>query len=285
MAEIERPIQARRVKEMGGHLKDAVDAGEIPKEFREHFATALGLPAEDRLAPKSAELLADEVNPHLEAAGQPTFSIRSKEEVDKILGKEHPKFSRKPQEALDFLLQHKEGYVPNAVHIPDVGNVDFIYGVNTGRKDSFGLAKIAGIYPEALAHIAELPQFRVVRESDGSVLLRKGDIEAVVKKYWFGEQRRWLLTAFQQKGEPAGETIDTANSGNAGREDDKLSSQSSDGNMQSGGNNVNPTFSIRFAEERQRFMDELDNRIHSDPEVYTPVWQKMRERVSLLKRR
>ena len=39
------------------------------------------------------------------------------------------------------------------------------------------------------------------------------------------------------------------------------------------------TFSVRSAEERQRFHDELDRRIHSDPEVYTPIWESMRRKV------
>jgi len=63
------------VAELGLHVKSAVDAGEIPKEFSEYLANALGLPTEDRLAPKSAEILAEAANPHLEAAGQPTFSL------------------------------------------------------------------------------------------------------------------------------------------------------------------------------------------------------------------
>ena len=68
------------VTEMGEHVKASVDAGEVPKDFAEHLATALGLPAEDRLAPKSAETLAETANPHLEAAGQPTFSLKPKNE-------------------------------------------------------------------------------------------------------------------------------------------------------------------------------------------------------------
>ena len=69
------------VTEMGEHVKAAVDAGEVPKDFAEHLSTALGLPAETRLAPKSAETLADVVNPPLEAAGQPTFSVKPKNET------------------------------------------------------------------------------------------------------------------------------------------------------------------------------------------------------------
>jgi len=69
----------RDVQEIGQHVKQAVDAGEIPKDFSEYLANALGLPAETRLAPKSDQTLVDTVNPPLEAAGQPTFSIRAGE--------------------------------------------------------------------------------------------------------------------------------------------------------------------------------------------------------------
>ena len=80
-----------------------------------------------------------------------------------------------------------------------------------------------------------------------------------------------------REGESARETIDTSSPD--GEKVTQLSSQGSQENIDSADGNVNTTFSVRSAEERQRFMDELDNRIHSDPEVYTPVWQKMRERV------
>jgi Acetyltransferase (GNAT) family len=73
----------RDVSELGQHFKDAVSAGEIPKDFSEHLATALGLPAQDRLEPKSAKVLADAANPHLAEAGLPTFSIKGKSEPEK----------------------------------------------------------------------------------------------------------------------------------------------------------------------------------------------------------
>ena len=77
------------------------------------------------------------------------------------------------------------------------------------------------------------------------------NIEALVKEYWFAEKRRWLLTAFEQNREPAGETIDTTNSGETGRTDDKLSAQGSDKNVGQSDQDVNTTFSIRSAEDLQ----------------------------------
>ncbi len=124
-----------------------------------------------------------------------------------------------------------------------------------------------------------MSDFSIVRQSSESILLRKGDMEALVKKYWFGEKRRWLLTAFQKKVEPVDETIDTTNSNETGREDDKLSSKGSDNNVEQAGENVNSTFSVRSAADREKFHEALDNRIQTDPEVYEPIWNDMRGKV------
>jgi len=172
-----------------------------------------------------------------------TFSIKSKEEADRILGKAHPEFSGDPKAALDFLLEHKEGYVPSAVTVPNVGPIDFIYGAHSQSQGSFGISKIAAIHPESLDALSNLADFKIEKRYPSGVLLKLGNIEALVKEYWFAEKRRWLLTAFEQNREPVGETIDTTNSGETGRTDDKLSAQGSDKNVGQSDQDVNTTFS------------------------------------------
>lgn len=150
------------------------------------------------------------------------------------LGESFPQFSDKPQEAIDHLLTVKQGYVPAAWNHPQIGEVDLIYGAFTGRAaGSGGLAKIAALRPELIATLGENFQNAAVdSDNENTIQLSNGGNKYVVRKTYFDNQMRWLLTAYKKDGEPASETIDTADpSVSAGRGDDKLSPQGSVDNL------------------------------------------------------
>ena len=150
------------------------------------------------------------------------------------LGESFPQFSGRPQEAIDHLMIVKQGYVPAAWNHPQIGEVDLIYGGFTGRAaGSGGLAKIAALRPEIIATLGEeFQSAEVVSENENTVQLVNNDKTYVVRKTYFDQQMRWLLTAYKKDGEPASETIDTADPDvSVERRDDKLSPQGSQPNL------------------------------------------------------
>ncbi|GAA8928815.1 hypothetical protein SLK231_08030 [Helicobacter pylori] len=58
----------------------------------------------------------------------------------KQFGKNYPEFALKPKEALDKLLQEKNGQVAGAAFRDDLGGIDFVWGKD--GKDGYGLAHI-----------------------------------------------------------------------------------------------------------------------------------------------
>ncbi len=58
----------------------------------------------------------------------------------KQFGKNYPEFALKPKEALEKLLQEKNGQVAGAAYREDLGGVDFVWGKD--GKDGYGLAHI-----------------------------------------------------------------------------------------------------------------------------------------------
>ncbi|WQW32806.1 DUF3519 domain-containing protein [Helicobacter pylori] len=58
----------------------------------------------------------------------------------KEFGKNYPEFVLKPKEALEKLLQEKNGQVAGAAFRDDLGGIDFVWG--TDGKDGYGLARI-----------------------------------------------------------------------------------------------------------------------------------------------
>ncbi len=61
----------------------------------------------------------------------------------KQFGKNYPEFALKPKEALEKLLQEKNGQVAGAAFRDDLGGIDFIWGTpKTKDSDGYGLAHI-----------------------------------------------------------------------------------------------------------------------------------------------
>jgi hypothetical protein len=178
-----------------------------------------------------------------------SFSIRSKEEADQILGPSHPELSGKPKEAIERLIADKTGYVPAALNHPEIGPVDIIWGEKLPKKSqSYGLAKIVEWHQEAIPAIENnFAEATITSRNENTVQLEFNGIRFAVRKGWFGNEQHWLLTAYEdRKGESAGETIDT--SGPDGEKVTQLSSQGSQENNPSSDTEVNPAFSIRSQE-------------------------------------
>lgn len=129
--------------------------------------------------------------------------------------------------AVRRLRRLRSGEAVAALHHPDVGDIDLIWG-NEGRTRSkgYGLAKLVKWHPEVLGDLqGHILRMRKTAENDNSIQLDSDDYHAVVRLNWQGREKRWLLTAFgkQAKQSPpsAGRTID-ASDNPLGQQDDKL---------------------------------------------------------------
>ncbi|MCQ2938637.1 hypothetical protein JT203_02500 [Helicobacter pylori] len=61
----------------------------------------------------------------------------------KEFGKNYPEFALKPKEALEKLLQEKNGQVAGAAYRDDLGGIDFVWGTpKTKESVGYGLAHI-----------------------------------------------------------------------------------------------------------------------------------------------
>ena len=123
----------------------------------------------------------------------------------------YTQFKGKPQEAIAFLLEKKEGEAVGALHHKDIGDIDLVWGKEgTAKSDGFGLAKLAKYHPEVLGNLQEiLDAMVVVKRTDNRVQLESETHQASVRLTWDSEKKNWLLTAFEKKNSVSDNTTDT----------------------------------------------------------------------------
>jgi N12 class adenine-specific DNA methylase/predicted RNA methylase len=103
--------------------------------------------------------------------------------------------------AIAKLMQEKQGDAVGALHHPDVGDIDLVWGKAGKREsDGYGLSKIAAFHPEVLDDLqAIVESMRVVSRSDNRIQLESDTHKGAVRIEWDGESKNWLLTAFEKE--------------------------------------------------------------------------------------
>ena len=133
-------------------------------------------------------------------------------------GPVYRQFVGKPQEAIKFLMQQKNGEAFGALHHRDVGIISIVYG-----NDSYGIKKIFERHHEVLEKIQEyLEEMSIIKEKSGSNRIRfESKIHyAVVSRDFLGQQYNpWLLTAFEKKNSVLDNTMDTGETPEGERND------------------------------------------------------------------
>ena len=139
----------------------------------------------------------------------------------------YTQFKGKPQEAIAFLLEKKEGEAVGALHHKDIGDIDLVWGKEgTAKSDGFGLAKLAKYHPEVLGNLQEiLDTMVVVKRTDNCVQLESETHQASVRLTWDGEKKNWLLTAFEKKNSVSDNTTDTVGTAESGKRNDTATPQ------------------------------------------------------------
>ncbi|QHW26662.1 hypothetical protein GYN07_21010 [Rhizobium leguminosarum bv. viciae 248] len=108
------------------------------------------------------------------------------------------------------LLSTKEGEIKNALYHRDIGPIDVIWGEYDPAKPNsgYGLAKIAVKHPEVMANLPGIIEgLQVETRSNNRIRLESPDHKAVVSLDLHGEDKSWLITAFERD-RSAGKTVD-----------------------------------------------------------------------------
>ena len=142
-------------------------------------------------------------------------------------GRIYRQFKGKAKEAIQFLLGKKEGEAVGALSHPEIGEIDLVWGEEgTSNSDGYGLAKLAKFHPEVLDNLQEIiNDMRVTRRSANRVQLESDTHQAAVRLTWDNKSKNWLLTAFEKKNSVSGNTTDTGETSNGGKQNDTATLQ------------------------------------------------------------
>ncbi len=142
-------------------------------------------------------------------------------------GKVYRQFKGKAKEAIQFLLDKKDGEAIGALSHPEIGEIDLVWGEEgTGKSDGYGLSKLAKYHPEVLDNLQEIiNDMHVTSRSANRVHLESDTHQAAVRLTWDNESKNWLLTAFEKKNSAFDNTTDTGETLKEGKQNDTATLQ------------------------------------------------------------
>jgi len=108
--------------------------------------------------------------------------------------------------AIKHLMAQKDGEAIAALHHPEIGDIDIVWGKEGTREKDFrdgsGLAKIAKKHPEVLADLQKHLLGMTVnqkRSGQNRKRLESPTHQASVRLDWDGKSKNWLLTAYENE--------------------------------------------------------------------------------------
>ena len=132
------------------------------------------------------------------------------------------KQSGKPAEAIDKLLQEKQGFVPKAFNKEGIGDVDLVWG--KGGKKGFGLSHVVDQrnaqningekFIKLIPQITKEGSISTVPNQPNISFINNNDDAVLVKRVWDDKKRNWVVTAFKNNespSKPTNRTPDIAN--------------------------------------------------------------------------
>ncbi|MGL2640048.1 DUF3519 domain-containing protein [Helicobacter pylori] len=137
----------------------------------------------------------------------------------KEFGTNYPEFALKPKEALEKLLQEKNGQVAGAAFREDLGGIDFVWGKD--GKDGYGLAHILekrekqytrlGLNAEQIKErtdklVKSIPEViengTLFKDDLGRVSVELNDVKVGLTNQWFGNdlKNHLIVTSYERDG-------------------------------------------------------------------------------------
>jgi phage-Barnase-EndoU-ColicinE5/D-RelE like nuclease1 len=103
----------------------------------------------------------------------------------------------KGKQAIDFLISQKEGEIENALHHPQIGNIDLIWG--KGGERGYGLAKIFEKHPEAIEKLSEsILRGTIVDELPGRIIMinKENNQRSIIDLQFNNKLKTWIVTSY-----------------------------------------------------------------------------------------
>ncbi|PDW78867.1 DUF3519 domain-containing protein, partial [Helicobacter pylori] len=122
------------------HLKRALERSHSISEFSKNLELSVQKSHFSNNTLKIIEELNNGVKKASEEIKEKASDLQRATTPLKEFGKNYPEFALKPKEALEKLLQEKNGQVAGAAFRDDLGGIDFVWGKD--GKDGYGLAHI-----------------------------------------------------------------------------------------------------------------------------------------------
>ncbi|EJB80739.1 hypothetical protein HPHPH3_0672 [Helicobacter pylori Hp H-3] len=137
----------------------------------------------------------------------------------KEFGKNYPEFALKPKEALEKLLQEKNGQVAGAAYREDLGGIDFVWGNKDyglehilKRREDQAIAKglsEAEAKEYALNVVKSIPEIiekGIKVDNNGRIAIEYQNIRVALKDNWKGEKlpNHWVITSYERMSENSG---------------------------------------------------------------------------------
>ncbi|MFP6085277.1 DUF3519 domain-containing protein, partial [Helicobacter pylori] len=201
------------------HIKKALERSHSISEFSKQ----LELSAQKSHFSNNTLKIIEELNNGVKSAKE---NITKQEEAlqDAItplkeFGANYPEFALKPKEALEKLLQEKNGQVAGAAFRDDLGGIDFVWGKD--GKDGYGLAHILekrekqyarlGLNAEQIKErtdelVKSIPEViengKVLKDDLGRVSVGLNDVKVGLANQWFGNdlKNHLIVTSYERDG-------------------------------------------------------------------------------------
>nr|WP_258221515.1 DUF3519 domain-containing protein [Helicobacter pylori] len=129
------PTSQAITKEKDIHSLNSVEPNNTQKPLTDQEDLLKNTELESETTPKATNL-----SPLEQANAKKLAKLQHAITPLKEFGKNYPEFALKPKEALEKLLQEKNGQVAGAAYRDDLGGIDFVWGKD--GKDGYGLAHI-----------------------------------------------------------------------------------------------------------------------------------------------
>ena len=120
-------------------------------------------------------------------------------------GKKYEQFKGKAAQAVAQLKKAKSGEAIGVLNHPEIGPIDLIWGEEGDAKNDYaggyGLAKILAKHPELENKLQDILDGMTVKtKGKNRIILESEDHKSAISLNWKGQEKKWLLSAYE-KGE------------------------------------------------------------------------------------
>lgn len=172
--------------------KNQYEAGYNVSWASTHIADAGNMVEAARIAEAVATSGADNIEDMRKAAIAAMTPSKAKVETEVgEFGPVHRQFYHDAKAAIERLMADKTGEAVGALHHPDVGDIDLIWG------DGKGLSTIVKEHPDVIENLQErISSTKVESRSENRVILHDEKTRAVVRLDYDSKAKTWLMTAY-----------------------------------------------------------------------------------------